>query len=129
MRAHLPLILLWVLFLIGQLLYMLKRAYFAVNAKSNPIQSYRSFFGRYGILLLIRGAVGAVIFWGFASYPSVFTKLASLVGFSWNLDIPLIPPLAFFAGLGIDIFLDIVTEKSTIAQKLVPKGPDTPDGD
>lgn len=128
MTQHLPLIALWVFFVFGQLLYMLKRAYYAVSAKENPVNSYGSFFAKFWIVLLIRAAAGAVIFWTFASYPDAFTKAAQLFGLTWNLNVPLIPPLAFFAGLGIDVLLDLATAKSKWIQKLIPKGPDTPDG-
>jgi hypothetical protein len=49
-------------FLIGQLLFLLKRASSAIRSKSNPIKSRRAFFAQNWDILSIRVALEAAIF-------------------------------------------------------------------
>lgn len=114
----------WVCFLLGQAVFVLGRASWAIRNPSNPIATRKQFLYLWWDVILFRAVVEAGIFWIFWFYPGAFTSLAHLIGKDWNLDIPLIPPLAFFAGLGGDFILDLGLGRFPAFQRQVPHLPD-----
>jgi hypothetical protein len=113
-------LLLWLFFVLGQLLYILKRAYFSVQGPDHDVNSYAEFVRKYWASLLFRAASGAALFWVFAFYPDLFTKLVGYVGLNINLTLPTVPPVAFFLGLTSDVALDLISSKVPWLQGQIP---------
>lgn len=115
---------LWICFILGQLLYILKRAYYSVNGPNTPvtekINTYKMFLISYWIPLFVRGVLGVFIFWVVMFYPDLFTKITQYLGLNINLTIPKVPPVAFLLGLGSDFILDWIVSKVPFLQGTIP---------
>lgn len=122
--------LLWLLCMTGQLVYMLKRADFAVHGPDRTILSFRAYFERYFAVLIFRAAIGLLIFslWAFHADAlwTLITTLGTLfgitVGEKWHVlwSIPVIPPTAFLFGLGVDFGLDWIAPKIPFLKSRMP---------
>jgi hypothetical protein len=66
---------------------------------------------------LSRTLIEVALFWMYKSYPDVLTSLAAKAGLTWNLSLPLVPPVAFFVGLTADFMLDWVLAHFSFFQK------------
>ena len=104
-------IVIWPLFVCGQLLSILRKAELAVQATTNPIKSRREYARLYWVILLYRSVVALSIFWVWVIYPAAFSSLAHSIGLTWNLELPPTPPIAIFAGLLYDVGLEWVFNK------------------
>jgi hypothetical protein len=95
----------YVAFVLGQLLFVLKRAGSAIRSKTNPIKSRREYIYSNWDVLLIRLMLEGVVFiacWhiGFTKILSMFTTWQSPISF------PPLPPFYLFFGFFIDSGLD-----------------------
>ncbi len=121
--------LLWALCVTGQLIYILKRAYFAVQGPDDTINSYRKFFSHFWPVLIFRGSLGLLLFSYVAFHPDVLWSLISnlsvfgiIVSDKWHflLTIPMVPPTAFGFGLAIDFLLDWASVKIPWIKERIP---------
>ena len=113
---------LWIFFIVGQLINILKRAGFAVRGP-NAVASRKQYLLLNWDVLLVRGVVGAVIFWTWASYPNLLTQVAKHFGYDYNLTIPVVPPVAFGFGLALDVILDWFADKVPALKRELPALP------
>lgn len=118
---------LWVCFLFGAAIYILMRMSWTVRG-NNAVKTRRQYLEVYWDIILIRQSIAAVLFWILVSYPDVFTKLVALAHVNWNLNLPLIPPLAFFGGLGADVVLDYWVHKIPAVERRLPNLPKNGNG-
>lgn len=119
---------LWAAFFIGQMVYVLMRASWAIRSKGNPVQSRRQFFYIWWDVIVVRALIEVAIFWLYCSYPTVLTDIAGKFGMSWNLTVPTVPPVAFFIGLTADAMLDFVLGRFPFFQKEIPHLPPIDNG-
>lgn len=113
---------LWVCFLFGAAIYILMRMSWTVRG-NNAVKTRWQYLKLYWDIILIRQSLEAVLFWILVSYPAVFTKLVALAHINWNLDLPLIPPLAFLGGLAADVGLDYFVHKIPAVERRLPNLP------
>jgi hypothetical protein len=121
---------LWVAFMAGQLLNVLKQAAMAIRNPHNPVKTRRDYVYRNWDILVLRGAVGVLLFWTYKTWPDGLTMLLAHFGVQFNLNLPLIPPVALGLGLASDFCLDWVAVKLPFLQKDLPRidtPPDPPD--
>jgi hypothetical protein len=109
------------LFILGQLLYLLKRAAYAVRNPNNPTASRRDFLYRNWDVLLFRGGLDQILFWVWVSWPDGITHLIALTGLSWNFNIPLNGITAVVAGLVSELILDTISLKVPFLQTEIPQ--------
>jgi hypothetical protein len=114
---NLSVLVLWVAFFVGQMVYILMRASWAIRSKTNPVKSRWDFFYMWWDVILVRTLIEVALFWMYKSYPDVLTSLAAKAGLTWNLSLPLVPPVAFFVGLTADFMLDWVLAHFSFFQK------------
>ncbi len=111
---------LWLSFIIGQVLNILRRANLVGTSRSNPLDTW-GFIARNWVLLLIRGVLGAAL-WALLSHnPSVLTDILGHFGWEVNLTIPLVPMCAVAFGITVDIFLDWGLEKVPFFKSELPQ--------
>jgi hypothetical protein len=120
------LIWLWLWFVIGMGLYMLKRAYYLVTGP-NPIASnYRQFIERCWIPLLVRFAIDSIFFW-ICFNPELAPVVLKNLGwdnFSWVVRvITQFAPCAFLFGHTIDSFADTAISKIPGFKDWLPQMP------
>ena len=124
--VSLHLVWLWLWFLIGMGLYMLKRAYYLVTGP-NPIAStYSQFIRRCWIPLLVRGSIDSVLFW-ICFNPTLLTSGLNYLGWT-NFagvigTITQFAPMSFFAGHTIDSFADTAISKIPGLSNFLPQMP------
>lgn len=117
-----PVVGLWLMFFAGQLINVLRHAGAAVRG-NNAIASRRQYFVASWDVLLVRAAIGAILFWIWAAYPSIVTDAAAKFGVTIDWTIPVIPPVAFGFGFFIDVILDWVSVKVPWLKKELPQLP------
>ena len=117
---------LWLWFLIGMGLYMLKRAYYLVTGPNPIANSYPQFIERCWIPLAIRSIIDSVIYW-VCFNPNIAVKGLAYIGwsnFSWVVSVVTqFAPMAFFFGLGIDSFVDFGVSKISWLKGWLPQMP------
>lgn len=102
---------LWLWFAVGEMMYVLKRAYFMVKGPSPTVTSYGTFFADFWPALIVRGMAGATIYW-LTFYPDLIAKIASWVGLTSPIpQLPQIGVVALLAGLSADAVLDMLIAK------------------
>lgn len=118
---------LWLWFTIGAMLYVLKRAYYLVTGPNPIANTYKQFFHRAWIPLLIRFAVDSGIYW-LTFYPDLLNgALGFLSRFGWNIQlhsaVPQYGVFALFFGLGIDSIVDFGVTKIPYVRDWLPQMP------
>ena len=111
---------LWLMFLLGQFTYVMKRAYFSVQGPDHTVPSYRAYFVKYGVCLGIRIVIGIGLFWLWVSYPDALSSLVARFNLNLNLNIPKVPPVALFLGLSVDFVIDWITSRVPFLAKEIP---------
>jgi hypothetical protein len=101
---------LWLLFLSGAALHILNRAGYALRSKRHP--SRRSYLAANWDILLYRQAVGAALFWAWAS--------GALAAFDLGLELPVTHLTAFGAGLLTDYLLDKAQDRLPFLRSEIP---------
>ena len=124
MHPNWSLVLLWFMFFLGMFIYVLKRAYFLVTGPNPVANSYRQFFERSWIPLLVRAAADSAAFW-LLFHPEFLNWIVSKFGIGWQISAPLpkSPGVAFIAGLAVDTLMDLVILKIPILKDWLPQMP------
>lgn len=121
---HWHLVWVWGWFLFGMIIYMLKRAYYLVTGPNPVANSYKEFFVKCWIPLLVRMVMDSGIYW-LTFYPDIFNQLISKVGFNFQLHSP-IPEygvVGLLAGLSIDSVVDFAVTKIPYIKDWLPQMP------
>lgn len=115
---------LWFWFIFGELTYVLKRAYFLVTGPNPIATNYGEFIARAWPALIVRGVVGAGIYW-LTFYPEVMSDIVSYYG--WNIHfhspLPQYAVVALFFGLFVDFGLDFIFLKIPGLKDWLPQMP------
>jgi hypothetical protein len=115
---------LWLWFVIGELTYILKRAYYLVNGPNPIANTYGQFFQRCWPPLLVRAIAGGGVYW-LTFYPELLSTV--LTFFHWNTQfhsaIPHYAVFALFFGLGVDNLLDFALSKVPYLKDWLPQMP------
>lgn len=112
--------LIWTLYLLGQIVHILKRASMAVRSKSNSIHSRFEFIAFYWDVLLVRVVLCAGLFWVLLTNPRGLTKLFAMLGAGFTADIPVDLGTALIFGYFADSVLDWLFSKIPMLQKELP---------
>lgn len=115
---HHSLLLLGLLFAVGMLLHVLKRANYAVMGKRFP--SMRAWFQFYWVNLLIRSFFQMLIFFAAATEPDFLRSLMEKFGMTMAIELPVTLLTAPAFGYFGDSVLDWVTSKVPFLQKEIP---------
>lgn len=116
---------LWLWFLTGVLMYMLKRAYFMVTGPNKKVNSYTEYFQRAWVPLLVRAFGGSMIFWALF-VPGFSERVLGALGwttFAWLVAV--VTQWACFAGTFgflVDSVLDFIFALPGV-NKFVPQMP------
>lgn len=124
-HADMHLIWLWLWYVVGAFVYMLKRAYYLVTGPNPVANSYKEFWVKCWIPLLVRFVVDSGIFW-LAFYPDIFNAVIAKIGFGFQLHSPMseMPaPVALFVGLAIDSIIDFSVTKIPYVKDWLPQMP------
>ncbi len=110
----------WALYLLGQLLHVLKRAGMAVRSNSNSIRSRMEFIAFSWDALLVRIVLCAGLFAALLTNPHGLTKLLAQIGAGITADISIDPGTALIFGYFADSVLDWLVSKIPMLQKELP---------
>ncbi len=110
----------WVLYLLGQFVHMLKRAGMAVRSKSNRIRSRIEFIAFNWDALLVRVVLCAGLFWVLLTNPRSLTRILNLLGSDLTADVSIDFGTALIFGYFADSVLDWVVSKIPSLQKELP---------
>ena len=110
----------WALYLLGQLVHILKRAGMAVRSKSNSIHTRFEFIAFQWDVLLVRIVLCAALFWVLLTNPHGLTRIFRLVGADVPLDISVDLGTALILGYFADSVLDWLVSKIPMLQKELP---------
>jgi hypothetical protein len=113
-------VMIWALYLLGQLLHVLKRAGMAVRSKSNSIRSRVEFIVFSWDALLVRVVLCAGLFAALLTNPHGLTRLFALLGAGITADIFVDPGTALIFGYFADSVLDWLVSKIPMLQKELP---------
>ncbi|MBI1750474.1 MAG: hypothetical protein HY234_03650 [Acidobacteria bacterium] len=119
MREH-SIAVIWMLYLLGQFVHILKRAGMAVRSKRNSIHSRIVFIAFYWDALLVRIVLCAGLFWVLQTNPRGLTNLFALLGVNIGADISVDLGSALIFGYFADSVLDWLVSKIPILQKELP---------
>jgi hypothetical protein len=124
MPPLLSLVWLWSWFIVGEMAYWLKRAYYLVTGPNPVANTYSQFLQRCWAPLLVRGIAGAGVYW-LTFYPELLSGAMKLVGWhtEFHSPIPHYAVVALFFGLGIDNVLDFVVSKVPYLKDWLPQMP------
>ncbi len=110
--------LLWVLFFVGQILHILKRAEFAVRSPANPTKSRLDFLRRNWVAVAVRVALGAGAFAFLATDKIPIGQLLALAGVTLSAPIPLGYGASLVYGYFADSVLDWLCAKTGLGKEL-----------
>lgn len=117
MKSHLPVIIYWVFFVLGQFLYVLLKAWKVVQSPKNPvITTYGAYFRRFWIPLAARAFAGTCLFI-LAQAPSGFTASFAPDFFSNIKSFG----LSGLCGLGTDGLLEKFVDKVPFLKGMLPQ--------
>lgn len=120
MYAHPNSAAVWTLYLLGQLIHILKRAGMAVRSKSNRISSRLEYVALHWDALLVRVVLCAGLFWVFLTDPQSVTRVLVLLGAGLTADLPVDGGSALIFGYFADSVLDWIVSKIPLLQKDLP---------
>lgn len=115
----------WLCFIFGTLIYMLKRAYYLVKGPNPIANTYAEYFRMSWIPLLVREVVDAGVFWALF-YPDVVNPVFAHFGLSFQLHSAVLsmpPVVALFLGLGMDSIVDFLVTKIPYVKDWLPQMP------
>lgn len=96
-------------FILGQMLYMLRRSGIAIRSKINPMSSRKEYFKQNWDMLLYRGALGlGLVYWPFRHY-DVGAWIQQVSHGILPLDLPQVPMVFFLLGIVSDSILDWIS--------------------
>lgn len=117
---------LWLWFFVGMFTYWMKRAYYLVTGP-NPIAStYRQWWQRCWIPLLVRGFLDSLVFWALFT-PGFADRILGYLGwtnFAWAVS--MVTQFAVFAavfGHAVDSVLDFAVSKIPWVKDILPQMP------
>ena len=116
---------LWLWFIGGMLVYMLKRAYFLVKGPNPVANTYGQFIEACWIPLLVRLVVDSGVFWA-TFYPDFLNPVIGKFGLTWQLHSPMsdMPGfVALFVGLAMDSIIDFAVTKIPFIKDWLPQMP------
>lgn len=117
---------LWTVYIVGSLLYMLKRAYYLVTGPNPIANNYTQFIKRCWIPLLFRFGADSGIYW-MTFTPVGLQTLLGLLGWTrFATDIAAVSNYGFFAlffGMGIDSIVDFGVTKIPWIKDFWPQMP------
>jgi hypothetical protein len=115
---------LWLWFIIGELIYILKRAYYLITGPNPVANDYHQFIRRCWAPLLVRAVAGAGVYW-LTFYPELLSDAISLTGLTLQLHspIPHYAVVALFFGMGMDSILDFAVSKIPYLKDWLPQMP------
>ena len=120
------LIWLWLWFFVGMCTYWLKRAYYLVTGPNPIATSYKQFWQRCWIPLLVRGFLDSLVFWALFT-PGFADKALSYFGWTeWSWAVTLLTQFAVFAavfGHAVDSVLDFALSKIPWIKDVLPQMP------
>ncbi len=118
MHQHTTMI--WILYLLGQIVHILKRAGMTVRSKSTSIHSHFEFIAFYWDVLLVRVVLCAGLFWVLLTNPRGLTELFAMLGAGITADISVDLGTALIFGYFADSVLDWLVSKIPMLQKELP---------
>jgi hypothetical protein len=113
-------VMIWALYLLGQLLHVLKRAGMVVRSKSNSIRSRIEFIVFSWDALLVRVVLCAGLFAALLTNPHGLSKLLAMLGAGISADVSVDPGTALIFGYFADSVLDWLVSKIPILQRELP---------
>lgn len=115
---------LWMWFMFGMMIYVLKRAYYLVTGPSPVANSYSEFFQVCWIPLLVRCVVDSGVYW-ITFYPDLLNGVVKAFGIDYPLHsaIPQFGVVALFAGLFVDSIVDFAVTKIPFVKDWLPQIP------
>ena len=124
MHFSIHLVWLWLWFVVGAVVYMLKRMYYLVTGPNPVANSYKEFWIKCWIPLLVRFVIDSGVYW-LTFYPDVFNAAIKGMGFSFQLHspVPQFGVVALFAGLSVDSIVDFAVTKIPYIKDWLPQMP------
>lgn len=117
---------LWVWFLLGTFWYILKRAYYLVTGPNPVAGTYKQFFQRCWIPLLLREVMDGVFFW-LCFNPALAAAGLDYLGwskFAWVVGLlTKFAPVAFLFGHAVDSLSDTIVSKVPGFKDWLPQMP------
>lgn len=117
---------LWLWFYIGVILYVLKRAYYLVTGPNPIANSYRQFFQRCWLPLLVRIGLESGLFW-LCFNSELISKALDYIGWlnyaGAVMTVTQFAPMAFFFGHAIDSIADFAVSKIPFVKDVLPQMP------
>ncbi|HKW76188.1 MAG TPA: hypothetical protein VJN64_11740 [Terriglobales bacterium] len=109
----------WACFVAGLVLHSLKLSYDAV--RTGQAKSYREYFGKFTIPLLIRSAFGGVLFYLWSGRDTaLIQKLLAITGADFNAQLPVTAGTSLLAGFFADSALDFISSKVPWLKNQIP---------
>jgi len=115
---------LWLLFLLGHALHVLKRASLSKPSPLSGTRTHLDWLRANAVNLAIRLLVNAAAFSYWIAHPQIGARLASAFGIPLDLSLAPSPAAAAMFGLAGDTLVDWAVAKVPALQKEIP--PDTP---
>lgn len=117
---------LWFWFILGMVVYWIKRAYFLVTGPNPIANTYSQFLQRCWIPLVVRAFIDSLVFWILFT-PELASKALTYVGWSsygWAISlITQVAPIAAVFGLSIDVIVDFAVNKIPFVKDILPQMP------
>lgn len=117
---------LWLWFLMGMLIYWLKRAYYGINPPNPVATSYGNYIQRSWAPLLVRMFIDSLGFWLLFT-PGVADKALSGMGwtnYAWVvMMITQFAPVAALFGFVVDSVVDFAVTKIPYVKDILPQMP------
>lgn len=117
---------LWTWYVIGNLFFWLKRAYFMINPPNPVANNYRHFIERAWAPLLVRFFFDSMVFWSLFT-PGFADKALAYVGWSRASEaIGMVTKFAVFSavfGFTADSIMDVALSKIPVVRDILPQMP------
>lgn len=117
---------LWLWFGIGTFTYWLKRAYYLVTGPNPVASTYRQFWQRCWIPLIVRAFLDSLVFWALFTPGFADKGLAALGWESFSWAVAMITQFAVFAavfGHTVDSVMDFAVSKIPWIKDVLPQMP------
>ena len=118
---------LWLWYFIGMGTYWLKRAYYLVTGPNPTATTYRQFFSRCWIPLLVRAFLDSMAYWILLIPGGPADKITSYLGwadYDWAINlVTLYAPFSGLFGHSIDSIMDFAVSKVPWIKDWLPQMP------